>query len=101
MEVNKWAINKGEMTLKLFDNEYKVLLTNEDLPIYLEISKKMATTKEEDMDGQKEMSNLLLELCRAGLKKANPEINKEEIDSFVNNNSFFIVSNFLGSLGAK
>jgi hypothetical protein len=91
----KW-LRKGEITFKLDEDEYKAKLTNKELPLFLDMSRKMRGNKGDEIS--EELSQVLLELCRRGLKNANPDLDSAIIDAFVTENSFRVTLAFMNAV---
>jgi len=99
--MSKWLKNKGTITITIEDETYDIMLTSEELPLYFDVSRKMASGKSTNVEKEKELTRLLLQLCKQGLKNANPDVDEKILNDFADNNSFVLVTHLMRILGGK
>lgn len=96
MTENKWTKYKGDISMKIGSDEFIMRLGNEELPIFFQISKELGSSMANISKGT---IDVLLGVCKRGLKKANPDVESAQIDEFVKNNGVKLVTALLKELG--
>jgi len=95
---NKWSKYKGIITFDIGEDTFKMLVSNKEIPAFFKLSKEMNKNNNELTEPATE---LLLDMCKRSLKRANPEVTEEEINAFADANGFKLVMKLFAEFGSE
>lgn len=104
MEVNKlmvdekWSKYKGIITIDIGGDKFDMLVSNKEIPAFFKLSKEM---NDNDNELTELATDLLLNMCKRSLKRANPEVNEDEINAFADANGFKLVMKLFAEFGSE